>query len=113
MGQLSKILRSSDDGHGGTRLVFFCPGCDDYHAIAVGTGLGPRWSWNGDADRPTFGPSILVTYPANPKAGDDFKEWRTERRCHSFVRDGRIEYLGDCTHGMAGQTVDLPSLEAT
>ena len=28
--------------------------------------------------------------------------------CHSFVRNGRIEFLGDCTHGLAGKTVDLP-----
>ena len=28
--------------------------------------------------------------------------------CHSFIRDGRIQFLGDCTHHLAGQTVDLP-----
>jgi hypothetical protein len=28
--------------------------------------------------------------------------------CHSFVTDGRIQFLGDCTHALAGQTVDLP-----
>lgn len=28
--------------------------------------------------------------------------------CHSFVRAGRIEFLGDCTHALAGQTVPLP-----
>ncbi|WP_366931121.1 hypothetical protein [Microbacterium sp.] len=33
-------------------------------------------------------------------------------RCHSFVRDGRIEYLTDCTHPLAGGQVDLPELEA-
>lgn len=27
--------------------------------------------------------------------------------CHSFVRDGKIEFLGDCTHEFAGKTVDL------
>lgn len=113
MSRLSKILRNAGDGHGGTRLIFFCPGCDSYHEIAVGVGPGPRWTWNEDAERPTFSPSILVTYPANPDADDDFKEWRTERRCHSFVRDGRIQYLGDCTHALAGQTVDLPEMEAT
>lgn len=113
MSQLSRILRNMEDGRGGTRLSFMCPGCNDFHAVAVGPGPGPRWGWNGDSDRPTFSPSILVTYPANPDADEDFKEWRTERRCHSFVRDGRIQYLGDCTHALAGQTVDLPSSEAT
>ncbi|WP_241754456.1 hypothetical protein [Cupriavidus basilensis] len=27
--------------------------------------------------------------------------------CHSFVTDGRIQFLGDCTHALAGQTVPL------
>lgn len=31
-------------------------------------------------------------------------------RCHSFVRDGKIEFLSDSTHKLAGQTVDLPPL---
>jgi hypothetical protein len=34
------------------------------------------------------------------------------QRCHSFVRNGRIEFLGDCTHALASQTVDLPDLPA-
>jgi len=34
----------------------------------------------------------------------------SEYRCHSFVRDGRIEFLSDCTHALKGQTVDLPDL---
>jgi hypothetical protein len=29
-------------------------------------------------------------------------------RCHSFVREGKIEYLGDCEHYLQGQTVELP-----
>jgi hypothetical protein len=28
-----------------------------------------------------------------------------------FVTDGRIQFLGDCTHALAGQTVDLPDWE--
>jgi hypothetical protein len=28
--------------------------------------------------------------------------------CHSFVRNGKIEYLSDCTHNLAGKTVDIP-----
>lgn len=30
--------------------------------------------------------------------------------CHSFVTAGRIEFLPDCTHALAGQTVDLPEI---
>lgn len=31
--------------------------------------------------------------------------------CHSFITDGSIEYLSDCTHELAGETVPLPVLE--
>lgn len=27
--------------------------------------------------------------------------------CHSFVFDGEIRFLGDCTHALAGKTVPL------
>ena len=107
MSRLSRVLRSSADNG----LMFWCPGCDGAHAIQHGAGAGPRWGWNGSAESPTFTPSILVRYPANPDAIEKFKEWRTERVCHSFVTDGRIQFLGDCTHALAGQTVDLPNWE--
>jgi hypothetical protein len=104
MSQLSPILRDSQGGG----LIFWCPGCDGAHAIQHGDGPGPRWGWNGNAERPTFTPSVKVTYPANPDASEEFKEWRTVRICHSFVTDGRIQFLDDCTHALKGQTVDLP-----
>jgi hypothetical protein len=28
--------------------------------------------------------------------------------CHSFVTNGKIQFLADCTHKLAGQTVELP-----
>lgn len=76
----------------GNRVYFQCPGCDEVH------GIDPtKWTFNGDAERPTISPSILCTW-GQSKPG----------RCHSFVRDGRIEFLSDCTHALAGKTVDLP-----
>lgn len=84
------------------------------------------WSFNGDLERPTFSPSIAArsghhagqsratcwcTYnAANPREdGPQF----TCFVCHSYVRDGRIQFLGDCTHALAGQTVDLTELVDT
>jgi len=107
MSQLSTILRDTE----GNGLVFRCPGCDDLHQIQHGEGDGPRWMFNGNVDKPSFTPSILVTYPANPDAEEEFKEWRTERRCHSFVTDGNIQFLTDSTHSLAGKTVPLPEWE--
>lgn len=79
-------------------IAFECPGCGSAHRVIPG-----RWTWNGSLELPTFSPSVLVTWTY----GDSHEP----RRCHSFVRDGRIEFLGDCTHDLAGKTVDLPEIE--
>lgn len=118
MNRLSPTLREASD----VRLLFWCPGCNMAHHIQHGEGPGPRWGWNGDINKPTFTPSILVTgRDLTDKGKADFEAWHTSgcpipatgfesapSVCHSFVTDGRIQFLGDCTHAMAGQTVDLP-----
>jgi len=82
--------------------IWFCPGCNKPHH--VNTTSVVRWDYNGDPDAPTFAPSILVTYDGRDAGHDD----APPAICHSFVRSGRIEFLGDCTHALAGQTVDMP-----
>lgn len=97
MAQVSRKLRSV----GGGGLMFLCPGCDGAHVVRVGEGTGPRWGYNGEAERPTFTPSVFVNPPGkfhNPQAFI----------CHSFITDGRIQFLGDSTHRLAGKTTDLP-----
>ena len=63
--------------------------------------------YNGDAEKPTFTPSVLVTY----NGSDAGKDGAPPSVCHSFVTDGRIQFLADCTHALAGQTVGLPDFE--
>ena len=103
------------------RVVFWCPGCDSAHMISDAPG---RWTFNGDFDRPTFSPSVLVTTGHHvPDFGSRNRNscWCTYdaehsgepsgfkcARCHSFVRDGQIQFLGDSTHALAGRTVDIP-----
>lgn len=116
MSALSKILRSYEGG----QVAFWCPGCDTSHTVSVAPG---GWGYNGNADRPTFEPSVLVRaghhsdrnngscwctfYKENPPAPGErvFKCFR----CHSFVRDGQIQFLDDCSHDLKGQTVPLPA----
>lgn len=83
-----------------------------YWDVATGTANAfwvreqqPRWTWNGDYDRPTVSPSILNSAPRymNPETGEITAPWRN----HVFIRDGKIQYLSDCTHALAGQTVDM------
>lgn len=79
---------------------FACPGCHTNHSIPLIKGSENQlgWGWNGSVDLPTISPSIFVNRGrSNP----------TKDQCHSFVRDGRIEFLGDCSHHLAGQTVTL------
>lgn len=89
-------------GQPGT-YIFDCPGCGFGHRINTNHGTGePVWGFNKDLNNPTVSPSILVTYP--------YGEKRENRRCHSYVRNGKIEFLGDCTHELRNQTVELPEL---
>ena len=104
-------------------LTFKCPGCGDIHSIPVDAG---RWTWNGDVDRPTVSPSLLVTsghYIERLEPRYCWCQFNAERvakgeeptdnscyRCHSFIREGQIQFLPDCSHALSGQTVDLPEI---
>lgn len=106
-----KLKACSDGG-----FTYLCP-CGDLHHV---TGL---WSFNGNMDRPTFSPSVLVraghycpgaqpddcwcTY--NAKHPEDQAPF-TCYLCHSFVTDGQVQFLSDCSHKLAGQTVPLPDI---
>jgi hypothetical protein len=89
-----KLSRASDG-----ILLFACPGCGDSHGVNADPKRNlPCWGWNGSLDAPTFSPSILVR--GHDEKGDTC--------CHGFVRDGKIQYLADSTHALAGQTVEIP-----
>jgi len=89
---MAKVVTELKYPNGDTEgYLIFCPGCQRGHMF------DHRWTFNGDFNKPTFSPSLLVNKD-NPKS-----------RCHSFVRDGKIQFLSDCHHELAGQTVDLES----
>jgi Family of unknown function (DUF6527) len=103
------ILRTMGEGLVG----FWCPGCDETHMVNTDRLDRPAWSFNGNYDSPTFSPSILVS-GVRRMTDDEYKRVMageeiepTPRVCHSFVRDGHIQFLSDCTHSLAGQTVKL------
>lgn len=102
---LRGILRTIEGG----RLGFYCPGCKELHQVAIGDGPGPRWGFNGDYDRPTFTPSVLVRWNEPSDVPEEFDDTSKDKQffCHSFVTNGEIQFLGDCTHELAGQTVRL------
>ena len=51
---------------------------------------------------------ILDSYKLPEEREAMLADKRINTVCHSFVTDGRIQFLADCTHALAGQTVDLP-----
>ena len=99
-------------------LSFWCPGCNDRHSVTIAPGEG-CWGWNGDLNKPSFTPSILVRTGHHVDGRADTCWCTYEQRygkvapfkcgtCHSFVTDGQIQFLGDCSHELAGKTVPLP-----
>lgn len=64
--------------------------------------IGSSWEFNEDLNKPTFRPSVLTkryTYDG------------LEEVCHFFVTEGNIYYLNDCTHNLAGQTIEMEEVE--
>ena len=92
----------------GTKGVykFWCEGCKTEHQVWTDAqdGVDP-WMWNKDTERPTVSPSVLVN-------ADLFGQRNPNQPvCHSFIKDGMIQYLNDCTHELAGRTVELKEIE--
>lgn len=77
-------------------LCFHCPGCGGGHSYRIKGAPGqPVWTWNGSLSSPTFEPSLLVN-----------GAW-PEKRCHLFLRNGVLEFLGDSHHALKGTSVPL------
>lgn len=102
MSALGKKLRRADGG----RIMFWCPGCKAAHAVIVDGSRG--WTFDGNVAAPTFAPSVLVR--TGRAVDPDFEPQPDDppEVCHSFVRSGQVQFLNDCTHDLAGQTVPLP-----
>lgn len=90
----------------GLSYAHWCPGCKGMHDFAVKAPFhnNARWSFNENVIVPTFTPSMNIVIGPFP---DGHKEV-----CHYFLTDGKILFLGDCTHALKGQTVDLPDIPA-
>lgn len=78
------------------RIVWYCPGCKCHHGVPIPPHRG-AWNWNSSLDEPTLSPSVVIRHN-----GSD---------CHCFIRDGKIKFLGDCTHALAGKAVEMQTVE--
>lgn len=82
--------------------MFYCPGCSENHALYIRPNRSPNgesWYFNGDVENPAFYPSLLTRVE---QSNQRFKV------CHLYVKDGKIQFLTDCTHSLADQLVEIP-----
>lgn len=89
------------DDWGNNQLAIYCEGCKSHHAFTIGQN---GWWFNFDFVNPTFDPSMLVNGTSVP---EKYKGKEGYLRCHSFVRNGEIQYLDDCDHELKNTTRKL------
>lgn len=96
---LSPKLRelSGPETEEGQELAYWCPACGTRHYVSTTkpNHCNAIWFFNGDAESPTFHPSVNVNHG----------------ECHHWVINGKIRYELDSKHALAGMTVDLPPLQ--
>jgi hypothetical protein len=87
-----------------THLKLRLPGPTDLTCLPVqikgrraGTG---NWTWNGSTEAPDLKPSLLCLMGRDGGIV-----------CHSWINDGKVQFLSDSTHELAGQTLDLLEVE--
>jgi len=97
--KMRKINHVPNDG--GPDYIFECPACGCSHGIWNKMPDGTHgWDFDGNMEHPTISPSIYV------ESGDE----HGHTICHSFVKNGMIQYLSDCTHELAGKTIELSEI---
>ena len=93
----AKYLTNEDETS--RAVLVYCPGCKQGHSYNLTPDVGlPVWTFNGDMLKPTLKASMLVN--KNDPAS----------RCHSLVKDGKIQFLVDCFHELRGRIVELPDV---
>jgi hypothetical protein len=125
----AQIIRDAQGLFYGIRYV--CPGCSELQHMTGSVTLPvtwrehpgepesphqagrPHWSFNGDLEKPVFGPSVNSYW--DEWTGHDTPPKR--QVCHTFIgcngaAPGQIVFLGDCTHSLKGQVVELPDLQS-
>lgn len=116
---MTDLMRMPDENN----VSWWCPGCQRRHGVPLKLAGDVYWEWNGSLEAPTLAPSVLVY--GHQELIDSDLPWGEEEgqllhpsnkrmtpRCHTFIRNGQIEFLGDCTHELAGQTVQMTEAPA-
>jgi len=96
-----KVISLSKPGD----FAFWCPGCLEYHLF------DSTHAFNGNIDKPTLQSCIKVRMkPKESLALHNLPAGEIRGTCHSFVKDGMIQFLDNCTHKLVGRTVEIPEI---
>lgn len=119
MSAVGTKLRSISGANGYRGLAHWCPGCEEVHVYKI-DGPGPtKWTFNGDYERPSFTPSMLISTDRTLchyfiKTGSEILAARAgvgagPLQCASVHPDrSYIDFCGDSPHALRGQIVELP-----
>ena len=109
---MSKIIPIINNDGTKNGYAFFCPGCGHAHKFTTDDAMTdgwPVWIMTGTEDKPTVRASILNRWGKYVPGHEQHEG--PSGQCHLFITDGRIEYCGDCTHSLNGQTIELPEFK--
>lgn len=114
MSEAGKHLRKvgKADGYTAIGYAHWCQACREMHVFAVEEAFsnGAKWTFNGNFDKPSFSPSMNIRTRPRPTVPVGRPDAGQIDICHYFLKDGMIQYLGDCTHSLKGQTIALQEL---
>ena len=80
----------------GEKFQYICPGCGKRHVV------DNRWGFKFDTEgRPTLVGSVKQT-------GGHYQH---PYICHSFIENGNVRFLNDCTHENKGKTLPMELFE--
>ena len=99
---MSKIVKVEYKHEGNvfkTQYQYWCNGCGYEHAFSLKS-EGGNHDFNMDLNNPTISPSLLQNFTP-------------DKTCHSYIKEGKIQYLSDCWHKLKGQTIELPNIDDT
>lgn len=97
---MAKLRKTYDTGETGPDYTFYCPGCGCDHGVWTTKFniMGAIWKFDDNMDFPNVEPSIRI-------------KRNEETLCHLYIKNGKIEYLADCRHELAGKTVEMEDIE--
>lgn len=96
-----KQVKDQDGDHLG--YLIWCLGCKMEHLFHTEPWemhdgkFDSGWNFDGDMEYPTFSPSLHIN--------KDIKE----ERCHFILKNGIIDFFGDCFHKLKNTKVELPN----